>query len=251
MKALTLILTFALFVCDCNEFSQLHGQGQTGATTQHSQPKPIQLEGLVTDCKKYSFTITRGKKQYTIKIADNAPIGLKMNKPWFDWENKQVVVDALKYDSESDTIDLKSKSGKRKAIKLPSDALFLISRFGDKSKIKQFKTAKKKRLNFYLITPEDPGRNFPSEEKPFLAGPMNVNNNVVEIDANGDPTPVLLGFRYATMNGFSIAQMEPNKTQVFLTGIVADNESEIIATRILFQPVVDDSMGLSKNASSY
>ena len=198
----------------------------------------VQLNGLVTDCKKYSFTVTRGTTQYKIKIAEDASVGLKMNKPWFDWENDQVVVDALKYDSDSNSVDSKTKSDKRVPIKLPSEDLFLISRFGDKSKIKQFMSAKKKRLNFYLITPEDLGHNMPTIEKPYLSGSLKVDNQIVQVVSGEESLAVLLGFRYATMNGFSLAQMEPNKTQVFLTGVWAEGETEIIATRILFQPVV-------------
>jgi len=209
------------------------------AVEKTAQPQPTQLEGLVTERKKYSFTITRGKIQYQIKIAENATIGLKMNKPWFDWENNQVVVDVLKYDPQADSIDLKAKSDKRFAINLPSKELFLISRFGDQEKIDQFKKAKTKRLNFYLITPEDTGQNFPSVEEPYLAGSLSPNGQAVAVDAGDSPIPVRLGFRYATMNGFSIMEMEPNKTQVFLTGVWAEDESEIVATRILFLPVID------------
>ena len=47
----------------------------------------------------------------------------------------------------------------------------------------------------------------------------------------------MLGFRFATMNGFSINQLKPNQTQVFLTGTRGKNDGEILTSRILFQPV--------------
>jgi hypothetical protein len=238
VNRLSLIFVLTAFVCGANTLT-LEAQSATNATDESATtPTTIKLDGLVTDRKKYSFTVTRGGTQYKIKLAENASVGLKMNKPWFDMENKQVVVDALTYDLDSSSVNLKVDSGKRFPVKFPSENLFLISRFGDESKIKQFKSAKKKRLNFYLITPEDVGQNSPTKEKPYLSGALKFDKQVAEVVTDEDSFPVLLGFRYATMNGFSIAQMEPNKTQVFLTGVWADGETEIVASRVLFQPVV-------------
>ena len=199
-------------------------------------PKPIQIQGMVTGRKKYSFTVKHGTTEYQVKLADGAPVGLKMNKPWFDWDNEQVVVDAMNFTSGSNPIA--ATPAKRVAVKLPAKQLFLISRLGDPAKMKETMSADVKRLNFYLVTPEDPGEHLPTAKEPFISGALSVKDKKTQVEIDGQTMPVMLGFRYATMNGFSINHLEPNKTQVFLTGVWSDGESEILATRILFEPVV-------------
>lgn len=199
---------------------------------------------MVTGRKKYSFTVLQRGTEYTVRLANRAPIGLKMNKPWFDWENEQVVVDAIVFPTDSN--GLNASPPKRVAIKFPAKKLFLLSRLGDAARMKETMSAEVKRLNFYLVTPEDPGQHFPTAEQPYLSGTLSVKDNKVRVEVNEQVLPILLGFRYATMNGFSISQLEPNKTQVSLSGVWADGETEILATSILFEPVVDARTVTSK-----
>lgn len=222
------IIIFA-FACAWGFPKQAPAQDPATAETKTS----IQLQGIVTSRKKYSFTVKQGDTEYTVKPANGAPIGLKMNKPWFDWGNNQVVVDAV-------PIRLTAANGdslKRVALRLPAEKLFLISRLGDAAKMKRTMSAEVKRINFYLITPEDPGPHFPTDEQPYISGELSIKDNSPALKIKDDVLPLKLGFRYATMNGFSIAQLEPDKTQVFLSGTWHDGDDKIIATRILFQPI--------------
>jgi hypothetical protein len=166
-----------------------------------------------------------------------------MNKPWFDWDNERVVVDAMSFPAGPNAEAANPR--KRVALKLPAKNLFLISRMGDAAKMKKTMSAEVKRLNFYLVTPIDPGQHFPTADKPYLSGALSVDDDKVYVKVDEHVLPVKLGFRYATMNGFSIAELEPNKTQVFLSGIWEDGENEIQANSILFQPVV---VALAPNA---
>ena len=211
--------------------SQIRAQSPANATL--SVPTEVRIEGLVTDRKKYSFKVKQGEKEYDVRLASGAPIGLKMNKPWYDWKNKQVVVDEVSFPGEPE-----SRANKRVAVKLPAAKLFLISRFSDVDQMTQVMAANVKRLNFYLITPEDQGQHQPTKESPYISGALTIQKNQqVRLILNDQSIPVRLGFRYATMNGFSIMQLDPNKTQVFIAGTLGANENEIVATRVLFQPV--------------
>ena len=206
------------------------------AETINANAKEVSVDGLVTELRKYSLTIQAGEKTYQVKLVNGAPIGLRMNKPWYDWKNEQVVVDALSYPNDPSVAEPKSE--KRVAVKLPADKLFLISRFADTEQMNKTMSTNVKRMNFYLITPKDPGAHLPTEEKPFISGELAIQKNgQTRLQINDQLMPIRLGFRYATMNGFSIMSLEPNKTQVFLSGVTGANENEIIATRVLFQPV--------------
>jgi hypothetical protein len=200
----------------------------------------VLIEGLVTERKKYSFKVKQGDTEYDVKLANGAPIALTMNKPWFDWKNEQVVVDAVAFPNDAEL-----SSNKRVAIKLPSENLFLISRFSDANQMSQIMSANVKRLNFYLITPEDQGQHLPTRERPYISGSLSIQKNQqVRLNIDDQSIPVRLGFRYATMNGFSIMELEPDKTQVFIAGVPGANENEIVASRVLFQPVrVSDAPG--------
>lgn len=192
-----------------------------------------QIEGIVTGRKKYSFTVSHDGKQYTVKLAEGAPVGLKMNKPWYDWKHDQVVVDAVAYPEGTSL-----HSPKRVAVKLPAKELYLISRFSDLDQMDEVMSANVKRINYYLVTPHDPGEHLPTDDQPFIAGALAIQKNQqVRLKVNDQSLRIRLGFRYATMNGFSIAQLEPNKTHVFLSGVSGENENEIIASRILFHPI--------------
>lgn len=219
---------------------------QSPSNVESNAPAEVLIEGLVTECKKYSFRVKQGETEFDVKLANGAPVALKMNKPWYDWKNEQVVVDAVAFPNDAEL-----SSTKRVAVKLPSPNLFLVSRFSDANQMSQIMAANVKRLNFYLITPEDQGQHLPTKDQPYISGSLSIQKNQqVRLQVDDQFIPVRLGFRYATMSGFSIMELEPDKTQVFIAGVPGTNENEIVASRVLFQPVrVSDPPGdkVSKN----
>lgn len=227
------LLTFTLLIGCCASTLPKGSCAQEPTNLESETTREVRIEGLVTERKKYSFKIRQGATEYDVKLSSGAPIGLKMNKPWYDWKNDQVVVDSVVFPNNA-----QSKSNKRVAVKLPPGPLFLISRFSDSKHMTQIMSANVKRLNFYLITPENQGQHLPTQERPYIAGSLRIQKNQqVRLEIAEQSLPVRLGFRYATMNGFSIMQLEPNKTQVFIAGVPGSNENEILASRVLFQPV--------------
>lgn len=210
------------------EESKIWAQAKTAMSK--TAPEAIRIEGVVTKRKKYSIRVKQGDREFDVKLTDGVAIALKMNRPWYDWKNQQVVVDAV--DKNVALADLK-----RVGVPLPAQKLFLISRLGNAKTMQATMAQEIKRLNFYLVTPEDTEHHQPTEDEPFLAGELFVENDQPYVIVNDKKLSVMLGFRFATMNGFSINQLKPNQTQVFLTGTRGKNKHEILTSRILFQPV--------------
>jgi hypothetical protein len=225
---IAIVFFLTLITCFTAKESRLCAQTQEAASA--TVPEAIRIEGLVIQRKKYSIRVKQDEQEFDVKLTDGVAIALKMNRPWYDWQNQQVVVDAI--EDNVPPADLK-----RVGIPLPAKKLFLISRLGNAKTMQATMANKVKRLNFYLITPEDTGHHQPTEDEPFLSGELTVENNNPHVVVNDKKLPIMLGFRFATMNGFSINQLKPNQTQVFLTGTRGKNDGEILTSRILFQPV--------------
>lgn len=210
------------------EESKIWAQAKTAMS--QTATEAIRIEGVVTNRKKYSIRVKEGDQEFDVKLTDGVAIALKMNRPWYDWKNQRVVVDAV--DKNVALADLK-----RVGVPLPAQKLFLISRLGNAKTMQATMAQEIKRLNFYLVTPEDTEHHQPTEDEPFLAGELFVENDQPYVIVNDKKLSVMLGFRFATMNGFSVNQLKPDQTQVFLTGTREKNEHEILTSRILFQPV--------------
>jgi hypothetical protein len=236
--ALLFVLAIA---CSLNaQRNSTHAQSTATAQTDVAQPASnVQLKGLITDRKKYSITVNQNGIDYLVRLPNRTPVGLKMNKPWFDWENQQVVVDTMALGVERDFKNSQAKPAKRTAIELPAKNLHVISRLGSERLVKKFQDSDIKRLNFYLVSPDDLGQHSPTAEEPYLSGPLKIKDDQAHVEVDGQNLPVTFGIRYATMNGFSITDLKPHTTEVFLSGTWDDGKNEIVATRILFQPVLD------------
>ena len=205
-------------------------QAQPQSSVAEKSTETIRIQGIVTERKKYSIRVKQDEQEFDVKLTDGVAIALKMNRPWYDWKNQQVVVDAI--DENVSEAEMK-----RVGIPLPAKQLFLISRLGNAKTMRSTMSKDIKRLNFYLLTPEDTGHHQPTEAEPFLSGKLSIENNQPILIVNDERIPIMLGFRFATMNGFSINQLTPYQTQVFLTGTRGKNEFEIHTSRILFQPI--------------
>ena len=235
LSASLLTLMFAL-TAQCLAQTGTSTVSTDAVTETRIEQKVIQLEGLVIAQGKYSIKVKSGEKEYIVKLANGAPIAMKMNKPWFDWNNEQVVVDEIPYPA-TDQI----QPNKRVSYKLPAKELYVVSRFSDRNRFDEFVEASVKRINFYLVTPENQGDHLPTEKEPYVAGKLDYSQpSNVRLLVDESKLPVKLGFRLATMNGYSIGDLVANKVQVFLTGIEGDRENVVIASRVLFQPVKSD-----------
>jgi hypothetical protein len=197
-----------------------------------SNSKTVSLSAVVNDRKKYSFTIDVKGEPVQVKLASGAPVALKMVKPWYDWDNDRVVVDALHPDDSS------SAEPARIPYTLPAKQLYVISRFQDANHMRRIMSKDPQWLSFYLVTPNDPGAHFPTSEQPYIAGKLRTigTDKPASLIVKGMGSTVVLGLQDATMNGFSIANLEPFKTKVTLTGTLGEDNA-ITADRIVFNPI--------------
>lgn len=212
--------------------------GNLNASTE-MELETFQVEGVVIERRKYSFVVKQDDQEFEVKVAPDTAIGLRMTKPWFNWEKGLVVVDSAEVagDSKPDSTTV-TKTNVRKAVKLPAEKLFLISRFLEQEQLDFFLETDDKRLNFYLVTPFDPGEHMPTKAKPYISGALSVEaDQSVRLNVEGKAIQVRLGFHDATMNGFTISQLVPEKTRVLLSGVGSMSARQITARSIVFEPI--------------
>ena len=175
-------------------------------------------------------------------MRENTAIGLKMTKPWFDWTNGQVVVDSTPV-SDAGVFETKSAPNQKKAaqprvaFKLPSEKLFLISKLSDTEHLERFRSSSPKWINFYLVTPENIGNHMPTKDELYVSGKIVVGKKQqVDLQVGSETMPMKLGFRNATMNGFSIEEIKAGCTKVVLSGML-NTDNSILANSLVFEPV--------------
>ncbi|MGB7328480.1 MAG: hypothetical protein WBD31_26625, partial [Rubripirellula sp.] len=239
------IITSMVGVFHASSFAQTESAESNRVVA--ATPELISLKGIVTAQQKYSFTLTADGRDYKIKLAEDASVGLLMNRPYFDWKAERVFVEAVDPDAipatedESETERRESSAGKgaRVGYVLPTKQFFLIAKFRNPTQMERVMTAKEIRLNLYLLSPVDLGRHEPNEDELYLAGKVATGKSggLVTVETDSETYKVRLGFRTATMNGFSIADLKPGQTHVTLTGSVDRDSGTVIATSVGFQPI--------------
>lgn len=223
--------------------SPLCAQTETESSVIETDKDIVSIEGIVVDQQKYSVTVRTDDKDYQVKLAENATVGLRMNRPFFDWEAGKVFVEALAVDQDPATAGLELKTDKSKVEKvgfvLPNQQLFLIAKFRNLAHLKRVMKGKEKRMNYYLLSPEDLGQHEPSKDELFVAGKLTTGKNdaPITLETNQQKHRVRLGFRFATMNGFSIAELKKDQTRVTLTGTIEESTGHLIASSVAFHPL--------------
>lgn len=207
---------------------------QSEAASEPASVQQITLKGVVIAQKKYSFRVESDGRFFDVKPRDDARIALLLNKPYFDWKARTVVVEA------------KPKNGSvspdkpaRISFPIPTEPLYVIARFRSAAQLDKWKSTKDKRLNYYLISPEKIANHDPTEDERYIAGRLlpGKSNSTATIETDEKKYRVKLGFRTATMNGFSIADLKPYKTKITLSGVKSETTNQVIASSIAFEPI--------------
>lgn len=197
----------------------------------------VVLSGVVVEQKKYSFVVQNGDQRSIVKLADQALVALRLNKPYFDWEAGKVIVEPV---ISSNRPNASTQPVTRVGYRLPAKQLYLISNFRSADHMKRMMTAKPKRINFYLIGPQDLGSHEPTEDELYLSGKLKTggNDENVQLVTDQSTHSVKLGFREATMKGFSIADLKPYRTRLTLAGVRDRETGDLIASSVVFEPIV-------------
>ena len=201
--------------------------------------KKIQIGGTVTKGGKYSFEVTSDGQRYLVKPAPAVVVTLRLNKPFFDFENRQVKVQRsipIANSSVSDSVDPQWVH-----FELP-ESLFVVSRFEHDGILDRFMKMPVKRVNNYLLSGTNPGVVHPAQGQLLMAGQLKPTNkgNVANLEIGDKSYKSILGHRKAFMTGFSVADLIEGSTDVFVWGQV-DSENTILSHRIEFQPILHRS----------
>lgn len=221
-------------------------------------PSVISIEGLVEAIEEDSVQLKTKWGSIIVRVTDSTSMGLKLNKPWFDWENWRVYVDQdlirdsmeqMEFSADGNTRDAAvinttaaiSSEPTRIGFDLPAKRLHVISRFQRKQRLIKFLDQKEIRISYYLVTPEDMGEHYPTLGRPYIAGPIQETgeHNEVSLQIDGKQVVAKLGFQTGTINGFSLAAIQPQQTWMILSGTPNQNH-EIVASSLLFFPVKQD-----------
>lgn len=196
-----------------------------------SATEVVHFSGIVTKRRKYSVDVVMGTKNQTIRVKPTTQIVLRMIKPWFDWDNRRVIVDTTSTNSEP-------KATGRYAIRLPEGDLHLFCRFANRSHAEFVMADPVKRINNYLISPQRFQDLIPTRKQPVLSGTLisEMTDGPVELKVNQTHLPIILGFRNASMEGFTISELVPGRVRVTVTGSV-NARDEVVAKRIVFRPI--------------
>ena len=197
--------------------------------------KAVSIEGVVSEQKKYSFRVKTGDKEFVVKPTANAIFTLRMNKPIYDFTNHRVRV--LKSISAfGSQLDSAKKPG-RVTFDLPQQ-LYVISRFDNPQQMERVMGQKVKRINNYLLASQHNGDVHPNESQMLIGGQLTPGGEttVANLKIEDKTYSVMLGHRNASMTGFSIIDLKPLATEVFVWGN-SDSEGNVLANRIEFRPI--------------
>jgi hypothetical protein len=199
-----------------------------------SAPRPsslVRFSGIVSKRRKYSIDVTVGQRRQVVRVNEQTQIVLSMLRPWFDWDNQRVVVDAAGPDQ-----DAAEKA--RLPVRLPAGNLYLFCRFNDRSHANFVMANPTKRINNYLISPFHFQDRLPAKNQHVLAGSLIAvdTDGPVQLKVNDTRFPIILGFRNSSIEGYTISDLVPRQVWVAITGSV-NTADEVIAEQIVFKPI--------------
>ena len=203
-------------------------------------PVKVQFSGIVSQQKKYSFAVKADDRDYQVKWNPGATLTLRLNKPAYDFPNRTVKVVRVVSSSDEKTGNASATEPGRISYKLPK-TLFVEAKFEHVRQMQRIMQAKVKRINNYALSAEDPGAEMPSETSLRIRGQLLPSDEagIAKLKVNTEEFPVMLGHRGATMSGFNILDLEPDTTEVFVWGVLAE-DAVVSADRIEFRPIVGE-----------
>lgn len=214
-----------------------HGQVLTLPAPAESNTVKTQFSGIVSQQKKYSFTVKSGDRDYEVKLAPGTKLILRLNKPTFDFTDRTVRVLRVVTGS-NEQVENESAEPERMSYQLP-EALFVTAKFEHVHQMQRIMQAKVKRINNYVLMPKDPGAEMPTESTLQIRGRLlpTEQADIAQLKVNDEEFAVMMGQRGATMSGFNILDLPVESTEVFVWGITED-DGVVSAERVEFQPIV-------------
>lgn len=218
-----LILAFfaALVLGACQE----HGYAQNSAD---SVTDEVRVNGLVLDCRKYSFTLQALDQTYQVEIPNGTPMLMKLNRPSFDFD-KGVISTPLMLSARDGNPD----NDQVLTWKLPEPTMVTME-FRSQAEKQKIRDQSVPNLDRFVLTAQpfaDPEQSISGElQRNRVSGELFLNDQ-------GKVFGVRLGSRRGLLAGFSIMDLIPAQTSVWVQG--ARNGDAIVASRIRFEYLGD------------
>ena len=203
------------------------------AVGQNTEPgERFRLDGVVKTQNKYSVVVATRNSDVTVKLNPKTKVELKIQRASYDLPNHRLVIEL-----PISAVDGNFENNERIHYELP-DPLFVHARFPHLTAKKKAMSANVKRLaNFRLSSSQTTEANLDDELE--IAGRLTPGSNPkqMQLIAGDGVFPVTLGNRDARLTGFSILDLKPYHTDVFVSGVREGDE--YFADEILFVPVGD------------
>lgn len=213
------------------------------AQDQATQPSAtgIFFDGIVKERKKYSFTIQGADKDYNVKLNQLSVIAARLVRPSIDWSRKSATV-AIPMSAP----DGRSKNNRTVVYKLPG-RLFFKNYFVDDVQRVGALSRNPVELKNFAITGEPQQAGVGDENVPVMSGELVVLNELGPFKTTiaGKEISIRPDLDTIRLEGYSIADLEPGTTEVFVNGNLKGGE--IVAKRVEFVQLA--SQAVKGNAS--
>lgn len=194
----------------------------------------FQLEGVVKVQNKYSIVVSSLLGDIEVRLNPKTQVVMKIQRANFDLRQKKLIVDLPISAPDGDFLN-------NEKIEYPlSDELFIQASFPHKTAMKKAMAGPVKRLaNYRLSSQIIADENSDVDESLQLKGRLLAGDKPksIQLVADDQVFQVSLGNRDARWLGFSILDLVPYQTDVFISGVREGDE--YFADEILFTPVGD------------
>ncbi len=193
-----------------------------------AQDAAVQVDGLVLERKKYSFTLRGSDRDYRVEVPNGTPLLMKLTMPEIDFSARQLSIEILLSAPDGDP-----RQNTRIGRPVP-DPLYLSAEFEDQASRAQLLKQGVHRLQTYVLSP----RPAPPEAL-AIQGELRPSDQPgqYELQTAERAIQVQLGPRRGLMANASLMDLHPHATEVFVDGRLEGDA--LVASRIRFQPVGD------------
>ena len=231
-KTLTTILLICLVAV-------MTAQPTDGQTISGANPDVVRVNGLVIDRKKYSFTLQTLDRNYTVKIPNGTPVLMKLNKPNFDLMNRTISVVLMQSAADGNAAN-------DEVLSWPlADPTYISSTFDDPGEMKRVLDQQTRKLERYIVS------STPFERTPLTFGgelAESRTDNLFFLNDHGGIHSVKLGTRRGLLSGFTIMDLQPLQSSVWVQG--AWDGDTVVASRIRLEYLGDPTAGFDESLPS-
>ena len=195
----------------------------------------VRVNGLVIDRRKYSFTLQALDRTYQVVIPNGTPILMKLNKPQIDWQSRTISLTLMLSAADGDPAN-------DQVLSWPlADPVYVSTTFRDQAEKQRILEQQVRELDRFLMSSQPFARTsmtFGGELEPSsTAGQFFLNDN-------GGVYAVKLGMRRGLLADFSIMDLRPLETSVWVQG--AFDGDTVVASRIRFEYIGDPTAGFNE-----